>query len=148
MSRRISDVVLIIFAMIIGAVIMLAFPAAWQAGLDEYDSSHPVWTGYEVQIVERGPMHLTIDLTATKMRDCDLRRVWGQVYYGEAASTDAGVSRIHGPVGMSSRPLGRQHMGAFVIAPVPMEASEAVVWVEHECVARVVRSQLARVKLK
>jgi hypothetical protein len=99
--------------------------------------------------VRRDGYALTVRITGEKTRNCKLRRTWGQVYYSNAATTDASVQRVSpGPqFGSVDRPVGVQTLGDLVIAPVPPDAREVILRVEHDCDGRDVASVLGKVAL-
>jgi hypothetical protein len=135
--------------MVLGAFVALLVPMTIDGVRDEYDRSHPAWVGDSVQIVRRDNGIVTLRIIGTKMRDCELVRVWAQTLYDDRPPQDAFVQRTGGrTLGYTRRPLGRQDLGELVVAPVPADAVGVIIHVQHDCAGRPVLSVLASAKLK
>jgi hypothetical protein len=139
--------VVIAVSIAVGALTALILPVAVESVRDEYDRSHPVWVAERTTLVKRDGGTATIRIVGEKRRDCDLLRTWAQATYIDQPATDAIVQRPSGrTVGYINRPLGRQDLGEFIVAPIPFESAGLVVHVEHDCGGRVVVSDLGRIR--
>jgi hypothetical protein len=147
MSMLWQHPVLIAFSIMIGALFSIAVPLVWDSARTQYDREHPVWVTSSATVMDRTGLVVRIHVVGSKTRECELNRTWAQATYPDRPPTDATVQRP-GPksIGYVNRPLGQQDLGEFLVAPIPDDASGAVVWLEHDCGGRVVMSELARLK--
>ena len=144
-----SNPLLIGISMLIGSIVALLAPVTLEGVRDEYDRSHPVWEAESTTLVRRDGATATVRIIGTKARDCDLLRTWAQALYGDQPATDAVVQRTGGrAIGYINRPLGRQDIGEFIVAPIPEDAHGLVIHVEHTCGGRVVLSTLGRLMFR
>lgn len=139
-----------VLAMMIGALLASLIPLSIDAWRDSYDATHPVWRFESVDVVEWQDGGLRIDnLVGTKERDCSLRRFWGQVEFPGFQSLAAVVLRPDGSVIQNRKlPLGRNNIGAFLIAPVPTDATGVSLWGEYKCGDRDITNLIARINLR
>lgn len=138
--------VVILLSMALGSFVALIMPVTWDAVRTQYDYAHPVWLAESATLVRRDGMTATVRLVGEKHRMCDLLRTWAQATYPDRPATDAYVQRPNGAtVGYLNRPLGRQDLGEFLIAPIPHDATGIAIHVEHDCAGRTVVSSLGRV---
>jgi hypothetical protein len=134
---------------IVGGVLgLLLVPVGeWMlhAARETYDDSHPVIEAAG-HIVERDADSVTVEIVGTKLRDCTYVANTGYTLGADGILRSTYIARTDQPPTGATRPVGAQHFGRWRLWPTN-GAISASIWVTHQCEGRLVRTQLADVRL-
>jgi hypothetical protein len=133
-----------------GAVLVLSAPATLGPALSAWDAVFPVIEPIAADVIEREPDAVVIGLVAkkTKGEECRLIRIYG---YGVDASGVLSLATVRRPDGTQQQGIthgeGVHDFGLWRVRPVDRDAVLVQVYVEHQCLGRVIRSKMAEVPL-
>jgi hypothetical protein len=133
-----------------GILLVLMAPATLGPALSAWDAAFPVLEPIAAEVIEREPDAVVIGLVAkkTKGEECRLIRIYG---YGVDASGVLSLATVRRPDGSPQMGIthgpGVHDFGLWRVRPVDRDAVLVQVYVEHQCLGRVIRSKMAEVPL-
>jgi len=135
----------------LGIMLVLMAPH-WAAPiLDLYDDAYPVVSPVSTTVVDRGEDNVRVHIVIEKHRgdECRLLRMYG---YAVDASGVRGMASVARPDAAQSQGIvhdaGIIDTGIWVVKPVTDGATSVLVYTEHACLGRVIRSRMAEVQFE
>jgi hypothetical protein len=136
--------------LLFGVLLVLTAPATLGPVLSAWDAVFPVIEPISADVIEREPDAVVIGLVAkkTKGEECRLVRIYG---YGVDASGVLSLATVRRPDGTQQQGIthgeGVHDFGLWRVRPVDQDAVTVQIYVEHQCLGRVIRSKMAEVSL-
>jgi hypothetical protein len=133
-----------------GAVLVLSAPGFMGPLLSAWDATFPVIEPVRADLVSRNGDEVVINIVARKTKgdECKLLRLYGYGIDRNGIYSLATVRRPDGATHLSiTHGQGTHDFGLWRIKPTSVDATKVEVYVEHVCLGRVIKSQLAEVDL-
>lgn len=138
------------FGIIIGVCVVLLSPNVLGPVLAAWDNAFPVIEPVETEVVDRRGDEVILSITAKKNKgeECTLLRIYG---YGIDPTGVYSLATVLRPDGTPHMGIvhgeGTHDFGLWRVKPTNEDAVRVQVFVEHNCLGRVIKSKMADVKL-
>jgi hypothetical protein len=138
------------FGVIIGVCVVLLAPNVLGPVLAAWDQAFPVVEPVDAELVDRHGDEVILSITAKKNKgeECTLIRIYG---YGIDAAGVYSLATVRRPDGSPFMGIvhgeGTHDFGLWRIKPTDADTVRVQVYVEHNCLGRVIKSKMADVKL-
>lgn len=133
-----------------GALLVLSAPNFLAPVLSAWDSVFPVLEPVQADVLARESDAVVLNIIArkTKGEECRLIRVYAYGIDAEGTHSLATVRRLDGSAQQGiTHDAGTHDFGPWRIKPTSPETVRVQVYVEHNCLGRVVKSKLAEAAL-
>lgn len=138
------------FGVIIGVLAVLIAPNVLGPTLAAWDSAFPVIEPVEAKVTDRHGDEVILNIVAKKNKgeECTLIRIYGYGIDDKGVFSLATVRRPDGSPHMGIiHGSGVHDFGLWRVKPTDEDTVRVQVYVEHNCLGRVIKSKMADVKL-
>jgi hypothetical protein len=138
------------FGMIIGISAVLVSPNVLGPVIAAWDNAFPVIEPVEAEVLDRHGDEVFINIIAKKNKgeECTLIRIYG---YGIDPAGVFSLATVRRPDGSPFMGIihgkGTHDFGIWRIKPTDADTARVQVYVEHNCLGRVIKSKMADVRL-
>jgi hypothetical protein len=135
---------------IIGVLVVLLSPNVVGPVLAAWDNAFPVIEPVEAEVSNRSGDEVFLNIIAKKNKgeECTLIRIYG---YGIDASGVFSLATVRRPDGSPFMGIihgkGTHDFGVWRVKPADADTVRVQVYVEHNCLGRVIKSKMADVRL-